>query len=138
MRKVWQDFKAFAFKSSLIELATAFILGAAFATVVQSLVEDIFSPLIAALFGKRDFSRLRFEVGDGVVTYGNFLTALVGFLLVALALFLVIRGYQRATRARKSEPESPAIRQCPHCFTDISARASRCPNCTSEIQPQVT
>jgi large conductance mechanosensitive channel len=135
MRTLWNDFKAFAFKGSLVDVAVAFILGVAFGTLVQSLVGDVLTPLIGAIFGEPDFGGLTLAVGDGVIAYGTFLNALFSFVLVAFVLFLIVRAYQRATRPRHAAPEPASIRECPYCLTDISARASRCPNCTSQVDP---
>jgi len=133
---MWKEFKAFALKGNLVDLAVAFVLGLAFAAVVNALVANVVMPLVAAIFGQPNFDALTFKVGDGVIAYGVFLTALVNFLIVALVLFAIVKAYQQATRPRGAEPEPPTLRACPHCISDIPVRASRCPHCTSEIQPE--
>src|SRR5688500_14651488 len=91
-----QEFKEFISKGNLIELAIAVILGLAFNVVVQSLVEDVFTPLIAAIFGQPDFSSITIPIGDGGILIGNFLNALIYFVIVAFVLFLVVKAYNRA------------------------------------------
>ena len=123
-----KEFKAFALKGNLVELAVAFILGVAFAAVVTSLVQDVIMPLIAAVVGEPNFNSLQADVGDAVVEYGQFLTALANFLLVALALFFIVRAIQRAQGPRASE-----TKQCPHCLTNVPAGATACSACTRDI-----
>ncbi len=130
---MWKEFKEFAFRGNVIELAVAVILGIAFGAVIASLVNDVLMNLIAAVIGQPDFSQLTFTVNDAVIRYGDFLNALVNFLLVALALFLVVRAVNRATR--KPSEEEPAVRECPYCLTSIPARATRCNACTMEVAP---
>ena len=130
---MWKEFKEFALRANVLELAIAVILGLAFGAVITSLVDDVLMNLIAALVGEPDFSDLTFTVGDAVIRYGAFLTALVNFLLVALALFLVVRAINRATR--KPADEEPTVRECPFCLSTIPSRATRCSACTMEVQP---
>jgi large conductance mechanosensitive channel len=126
---VLKEFKEFALKGNLVELAVAFILGLAFATLVQSVVANLVTPVIAAIVGKPDFSRLTFTINRSVFTYGKFLNDLISFLLVALVLFFVVRAYNRMKR-----PETPApVRECPFCRTAIADGATRCPACTSDL-----
>lgn len=132
----WQDLKAFAIKGNFVDLAVAVVLGIAFGAVVQSLVDNVIFPLIAATVGEPNFDALTATVGDGEIAYGSFITALSNFLIIAFALFVIVRVYQRATRPRGAEPEPPTLRECPYCYTDIPVKATRCPNCTSEVQPQ--
>jgi large conductance mechanosensitive channel len=130
---MWKEFKEFAFKGNVIELAVAVILGIAFGAVVASFVGDILMNLIAAVIGQPDFSQLSFTVNDAEIRYGAFLTALINFLLVALSLFFVIQAMNRASR--KPADEEPTVRECPHCLSTIPARASRCSACTMEVRP---
>ena len=130
MRGLLNDFKAFAIQGNLLELAIAFILGVAFAAVVNSFVNDVLMNVIAAVAGKPDFSDLTFSIGDGVIRYGSFLTALVTFLLIAFVLFLIVRAVQRATGPKAAERED-----CPHCLSSIPAGASVCAACTRELRP---
>jgi len=130
VRGLFNDFKAFAIQGNLLELAVAFILGVAFAAVVSSLVNDVLLNVVAAVVGKPDFSELTFSIGDGVIRYGSFLTALVTFLLIAFTLFLVVRAVQRVTGPRVAER-----RDCPHCLTSIPVGASVCAACARDVTP---
>lgn len=129
-----KEFKAFALRGNVVELAVAVILGLAFNAVVQAFANGILLNLIAGIFGKPDFSSLQVTVGDAVILYGAFLTAVVNFLIVAFALFLVVRALNRLSGVRKDE--SLKNRECPHCRTSIPVAASRCAACTSEVEPQ--
>ncbi len=131
MRGLLSDFKAFAVQGNLLELAVAFILGVAFAAVVNSFVNDVLMNVIAAVAGKPDFSDLTFSIGDGVIRYGSFLTALVTFLIIAFVLFLIVRAVQRATRPRAAER-----RDCPHCLSSIPVGAAVCSSCTRDIRAE--
>jgi len=104
-----QEFKEFAFKSSLLDVAVGFVLGVAFATVITSLVEDVLTPIIAAIAGQPDFSGLSIDIGETRILYGNFVNAVVSFLLVAVALFLfVVKPYNMfKTRRRAGEEPEP-------------------------------
>lgn len=105
---MFNEFKAFAFKGTFLDVAVGFVLGVAFATVVTSLVTDVLTPFIAAIFGQPDFSDLAIELGGAMIQYGNFINSLVSFLLVALALFFfVVKPYNSLMARRKSgrEPE---------------------------------
>jgi large conductance mechanosensitive channel len=130
---MWKEFKEFALRGNVVELAVAVILGIAFGAVIASLVDDVLMNLIAAVIGQPDFSQLTFTINDAVIRYGAFINALVNFLLVAVALFLVIKGVNRATR--KPSAEEPSVRECPFCMSSIPARATRCSACTMEVQP---
>ena len=130
----WKDFKEFAIKGNLVSIAVGLIMALAFTAVVTSLIENVVSPLIGAIVGEPDFSGLTISVGDGVILYGSFITAVVNFLLVASVLFLIVKAYERATRPRDVAPDAPTVRACPFCVTDISVKATRCPSCTSEIR----
>lgn len=122
-----REFKEFALRGNLLELAVAFILGVAFSAVVTSFIENVLMNLIAAIVGKPDFSDLTFELGDGVIRYGSFLTALVTFLLIAFVLFLIVKAAQRAL------PEKATERDCPHCLSAIPVAAGTCSFCTKDV-----
>jgi large conductance mechanosensitive channel len=125
------EFKKFALRGNLVELAVAIILGLAFNAVVQSLVDDVLMNLIAAAVGEPDFSALTFKVGDAVIRYGDFITAVVNFILVAFALFLVVKAINRMMGSPK---EPPKMAECPFCKTSIPVNATKCPACTAELQ----
>jgi large conductance mechanosensitive channel len=124
-----REFREFALKGNLLELAVAFVLGVAFAAVVTSLVDDVIMSLVAAVFGKPDFSDLTFTIGDGVVRYGSFLTALVTFLIIAWVLFVIVKAAQAAM------PPKVTQRDCPHCLSSIPMGADTCAFCTKDVQP---
>jgi large conductance mechanosensitive channel len=124
-----REFREFALKGNLLELAVAFVLGLAFAAVITSLVDDVIMSLVAAVFGKPDFSDLTFTIGDGVVRYGSFLTALVTFLIIAWVLFLIVKAAQAAMPAKVTQ------RDCPHCLSPIPIGADTCAFCTKDVQP---
>jgi large conductance mechanosensitive channel len=130
---VLREFKKFALRGNVVELAVAVILGLAFNAVIQSLVNDVLLNLVAAALGEPDFSQLTFTVNDAVIRYGAFITAVVNFLLVALALFLVVRAMNRVMGTRE---EPPKMAECPFCKTSVPVAATRCPACTSELTPQ--
>src|SRR5688572_31306925 len=119
-----REFKEFALKGNLVELAVAFVLGVAFAAVVTSLVDDVIMQLVAAIVGKPDFSDLTFSIGEGEIRYGAFLTALVTFLIIAFVLFLVVKAVQKAMPAKVTE------RDCVHCLSSIPIGADTCAFCT--------
>jgi large conductance mechanosensitive channel len=135
-----QQFRDFALSGNVLEIAIAFILGLYFKQVVDALVNGIILAAIGAIFGEPSFDDLTFELGDGIILYGTFITAVVTFLLVAAALFFLVKGFDTAKEMQKrGKPgEPPSMRDCPLCFTEISAKASRCPACTGEIQPVVS
>jgi len=129
---MWKEFKEFAFKGKLLELAVAFVLAAAFGLVVKSVVEDLVTPIIAAAGGKPDFSALTVKVGKGIVRYGSFLNTVINFLLIAFVLFLIVRTFQAAMR-RREIPAEPGIKTCEFCLEQVPAGATRCKYCTSEL-----
>ncbi len=122
-----KSFKDFAFKGNLIDVAVAFVLGVAFAAVVTSLVDDVIMNLIAAIVGKPSFDELTFNIGDGVIRYGSFLTALVTFLIIAFVLFLIVQAVQRVM------PPQVTTRDCPHCITAIPLAARACSACGRDV-----
>lgn len=124
------EFKAFINRGNVLELAVAVIMGAAFGAVVTSFVKDILMQIIAAIFGQPDFSSLTFTIGKGVIAYGSFINAVIYFLIVAFAIFLVIRAYNRMRPPTSAVTES---KECPFCLSTIPLGATRCPQCTSEL-----
>jgi large conductance mechanosensitive channel len=131
-----REFRDFIMRGNVIDLAVAVVIGGAFTLVINSFVVDILTPLLG-LVGVRDFSELTWETpGGAVLAYGNFLNALIAFLLVAAALFFFVVRPMNAIAARRAaqEPgEAPTTRACPFCATDIPVAATRCPHCTSEL-----
>jgi large conductance mechanosensitive channel len=131
-----REFRDFILRGNVIDLAVAVVIGGAFTLVVNSFVGDILTPLLG-LVGVRDFSELTWETpGGAIIAYGNFLNALIAFLLVAAALFFFVIRPMNAIAARRAaqEPgEEPTTKACAFCATDIPIAAKRCPNCTSEL-----
>jgi large conductance mechanosensitive channel len=135
MRKMFAEFKSFAFRGNLIDLAVAVILGLAFNRVVLALVDGVLMPLVAAIFGQPDFDSLYIQVGEARVLYGVFITALVNFFLIAVALFFIVRAVNRLLHPQGAPAEPPKTRECPYCFTAIPLVATRCSGCTSQVEP---
>ena len=131
-----REFRDFIMRGNVIDLAVAVVIGGAFALLINSFVVDILTPLLG-LLGVPDFTELTWETpGGAIVAYGNFLNALVAFLLVALAIFFFVVKPMNAVAARRAaqEPgEGPTTKACPFCATDIPVAATRCPNCTSQL-----
>jgi large conductance mechanosensitive channel len=128
-----KEFKKFALRGNVVELAVAVILGLAFNLVVQSFANDILMALIGAVFGEPNFAVLSVQVGDATVAYGAFINAVVNFLLVAFALFLVVKAMNRMAG---KEDEPPKMAECPFCKTSVPVNATRCPACTSQLAGQ--
>jgi large conductance mechanosensitive channel len=123
------EFKKFVMRGNLLELAVAFIIGVAFATVVTAFTNIILS-LIAAIFGADvSFDHLTFTLNDTPIPYGAFLTAVVSFLIVAWVLFFLVQAYNRLN----GPTEEPNTKPCDYCQTEIPVNAVRCPNCTSQL-----
>ena len=117
-------------QGNLIALAIAFVIGTAFAAVINALVVDLITPIVAAIFGKPDFSSLSFEINNSRFLYGDFLNALITFVSIAAAIyFFVLRPAQRVGLV----PPSPEMKACRYCTTSIPAAATRCPQCTADL-----
>lgn len=125
-----KEFRAFILRGNLVEIAVAFIMALAFAAVVASFVADIVTPIIAAIFGQPDFGDLKIDIGESAISYGKFLNAVITFLIVGFVMFLIVKAYNRMTG-----PKAATTKSCPFCKTDIALDATRCPSCTSEVQP---
>jgi large conductance mechanosensitive channel len=118
-----------------VDLAVAVVIGAAFGAVVAALVADFLTPLIAAIFGKHDFSALTFTINDSTFRYGHFLNALIAFVSIAAAVFFfVVQPVNALMRRRRTEPPvDETTRQCPECLSEVPAAARRCAFCTAQI-----
>jgi len=126
-----KEFREFAIRGNVIDLAVAVIIGGAFGKIVTSFVDDIIMPLIGLLIGGIDFKSLALQVGSAKVTYGSFIQNVVDFIIIAFVIFLVVRAINST---KKPVPAAaPTTKECPHCFTIIPLKATRCPNCTSEL-----
>jgi large conductance mechanosensitive channel len=145
-----KDFKAFIMRGNVLDLAVAVVIGAAFGSVVKSLVDDVIMPPIGLALGSVDFSDMYVLLKDGTkanapfasladaqaagavtLNYGAFLNSIIGFLIIAAAVFILVRAANRM--ARKPAPAAPNTKSCPFCATDIPIPAMRCPNCTSQL-----
>jgi len=126
-----KEFKDFAMRGNVMDLAVAVIIGGAFGKIIASLVNDVLMPLIGLLLGGLNFSELALTVGDAVVKYGAFIQAIVDFVIIAAVIFMLVRAM---SRLKKAEPTAePTTKECPYCTSTISIKAKRCPNCTSQL-----
>ena len=138
MKKIWNEFKNFAFKGNVIDLAVGMMIGSAFTSIVNSLVNDLFMPLISLLTSGIDFKSLGIALSDGenpaVFAYGNFIQTVINFFLVAVCIFLFVKFINKL-RAMNEKPAAPAkpARKCPYCMSVIDDNATRCPHCTSQL-----
>ena len=132
---LFKDFRAFILRGNVVDLAVAVVIGAAFSGIVNALVKDLITPLVAAIGGKQDFSGLYFTVNNSRFSIGDFINAVVSFLIVsAVVFFFVVRPVNFLMSRRKSElPPDPTTRECPYCLSSIPMKASRCAFCTSEV-----
>ena len=160
-----KEFKEFAMKGNVVDLAVGVVIGAAFQKIVTSLVEDIIMPCISILIGKIDFSDMVLTVGSASIKYGNFITTIVNFLIISFSIFLFVKYINklnhpeklkelndkfvhsidkqgRLKKHKKEEkpvaPVEPETKVCPYCLTEIKYKATRCPYCTSELTVGVT
>ena len=133
--KIMQDFKAFLLRGNVVDLAVAVVIGVAFGAVVTSLVEDLLTPLIAAIFGEPDFSSLTFTINGSQFFYGNFINALFSFITIATVIFFLVVTPMNAliARSRREPPADPTTKKCPECLSEIPIGARRCAFCTSEV-----
>jgi large conductance mechanosensitive channel len=125
-------FRKFIMRGNVIDLAVAVVIGAAFGAVVTSLVEDLINPILAAIVGKPDFSDLTISVRDATITYGNFITAVINFLLIAAAIYFLVVVPMNKMQARLDEGKGtadPETKQCPECLSTIPVAATRCAHC---------
>ena len=131
---MWKEFKAFVMRGSVMDLAVGVIIGGAFGKIVSSLVSDILMPIIGLIIGGIDFSGLAFTVGSAKLTYGNFINNVIDFLIIAAVIFLMVKGLNALQPKPVPAPKEVTTKECPHCFTTISIKATRCPNCTSDLK----
>jgi large conductance mechanosensitive channel len=126
-----KEFREFAMRGNVVDLAVGVIIGGAFGKIITSLVDDILMPLIGLFTGGVDFSERVLLLGGAELRWGAFVQNIIDFLIIALVIFLMVRAINRMKR---DQPTTPTTKECPHCFTTIPLKASRCPNCTSELQ----
>ena len=149
-----KEFKAFATKGNIMDLAVGVVIGGAFQSIINSLVNDIIMPAISILTGKVDFSDMMFTVGDASIKYGNFITAIVNFLIIAFSIFLAITYMNKFSKkmeaislgqvekiskklgkTKKEEPApEPTVKICPYCYSEIPYKATKCAHCTSDVE----
>ena len=130
-----KGFRDFVLRGNVVDLAVAVVIGAAFGAVVNSLVSDMINPLIAAIVHKPNFSYLVWQVNGGKITYGNFINAIIQFLIIAAAIyFLVVMPLQSLLKKfNPTKAEPPKTRPCPQCLSDIPLAATRCSHCTQPV-----
>ena len=134
IKKFLEEFKAFAMRGNVLDMAVGVVIGSAFTAIVNSLVNDIINPAIG-LFFNADFSNVGIHIGDVTIGVGSFINAIINFLIVAFVLFMVIKTVN-ALHKKPAEPEAPAeptTKVCPYCQSEIAIKAVRCPHCTSEL-----
>jgi large conductance mechanosensitive channel len=149
---MFKDFKEFAMRGNVVDMAVGIVIGAAFGTIVKSFVDDVLMPPIGLLLGNVDFSNLFLTLKEGskaagpyaslaaakaagavTLNLGVFINTIISFLIIAFAVFLVIKGINRMKREQEVPPAEPTTKECSFCFTTIPIQASRCPHCTSQL-----
>ena len=147
-----KEFKEFALRGNVLDMAIGIVIGAAFGSVVNSLVRDILMPPIGFLLGKVDFSNLFISLsghyaslaeaqaaGAPTINYGLFINTVLNFIIVAAAVFFfVVRPMNRMRRAKEAAPAAPTTKECPYCFSTIPLKATRCPYCTSPLEGETS
>lgn len=134
MKKFLQEFKSFAMKGNVLDLAVGVIIGAAFQAVVASLTKNILAPIIG-LFAKQNFDALHWDLWGTTIGYGAFITSLINFIIMAFVVFLLVKAMNRlASIGKKKEEKEPETKKCPYCLNEINIKATRCPACTSHLQ----
>jgi large conductance mechanosensitive channel len=147
-----KEFKEFIMRGNVVDMAVGIVIGAAFGTIVKSLVADVIMPPIGLLLGKVDFNNLYAIIKQGAepvaggapladaqaagavtVNYGVFINTVIAFLIVAFVIFLLIRQVNRMKRKKEAPPAEPTEKDCPFCLTKIPIKATRCPHCTSQL-----
>lgn len=131
------EFKKFIMRGNVIDLAVGVIIGGAFQTIVNSLVEDIVTPLLGIILGKVDFSNLAVTIGEASIGYGKFITAVINFFIMALVIFAIVKTINDVSDRlhKKNEEESaPTTKVCPYCKSEIDIEAVKCPHCTSDVE----
>lgn len=134
---IFAEFKDFITRGNVIDLAVGVLIGAAFQAIVNSLVNDIISPLLG-IFGKMDFSKHSFDVGEAQIKYGAFITAVINFLIMAFIIFWIVKFISKLKNIKITKEDevikAPTVKKCPYCITEIAIEATRCPHCTSELE----
>jgi len=145
---MWKEFKVFALRGSVLDMAIGIIIGAAFGKIITSFVNDILMPPIGLLLGRVDFANLYInlsggqykslaaaqEAGAATINYGLFLNTVIDFIIVAFVIFLVVQQINRMQRKKEEAPAEPTTKECPYCLSTIPIKATRCSHCTSELE----
>lgn len=137
-----EEFKKFIMRGNVMDMAVGVIVGGAFTAIVTSLNQDILTPILG-IFGGTDFSNLKLVLGSGenapVLCYGNFITAVINFLITALVIFVLIKGINAVSERfikKEEKPKAPTTKTCPYCMSAIAIEAVRCPHCTSMLEEE--
>jgi len=135
IKNFFNEFKKFAMRGNVMDMAVGIIIGAAFGKIVDSMVKDIIMPPIGLLLGKVDFSDLKLVLADNVsINYGVFINNVISFIIVAFAVFILIKAVNKLQEKMiKEEQAAPTTKKCPYCCEEIPLEATRCPHCTSEL-----
>lgn len=132
--KIVKEFKEFIMRGNVMDLAVGVIIGGAFSAIVTSLTDDIISPILG-IFGGMDFSNLVATVNGAEIRYGAFITAIINFLIMALIIFLMVKGINKVmSLGKKKEETAPTTKKCPYCCSEIDIKATKCPHCTSDVE----
>lgn len=134
MKKFFNEFKEFALRGNVMDLAIGVIIGAAFQSIVKSLTDDIISPLIG-LIGKTDFSQMVLTLNGVDIKYGSFVTAFINFIIMTLIIFMIVKLMNKIANIGKKEkaPEAPKTKKCLYCLSEIPVEAVKCAHCTSDL-----
>jgi len=136
MKKFMEEFKAFVNRGNVMSMAVGVIIGGAFTAIVNSLVNDIINPLLG-VFGGLNFSEYSLPLkGEATLNYGNFITAVINFIIMAFVIFMLVKFINKLTvkPEEPKEPEAPTTKECPFCKSEIKIEATRCPHCTSILE----
>ena len=148
MKKFLGEFKKFALKGNMIDLAVGVIIGGAFNGLVSSLVNDIIMPALSLFTGKMDFENWFYamdgktyatieaakEAGAATINYGNFISGIINFIIMAFVVFMMVRAINKLKKDEPAAPAAPTTKKCPFCKTDIPLEATKCPHCTSALE----
>lgn len=148
--KMMEEFKKFALKGNMIDLAVGVIVGGAFNSIVTSLVNDIFMPVLSLFTGKLDFANWFIaldgnkyltiaeaqEAGAATLNYGNFISGVINFFIMAFVVFMLVKAINKLKKEEPAKPAAPTTKKCPFCKTDIPLEATKCPHCTSTLEQE--
>jgi large conductance mechanosensitive channel len=130
---MWRGFREFVVRGNVIDLAVAVVIGAAFGAVIAAFVKDLITPIIAAFIGKPDFSALGVTINGSRLLVGDFLNAVISFVMVAAAIYVFVVTPVNALNARRKRGEDPTTKKCPECLSEVPVGARRCAFCTSPL-----